>query len=55
MSIRGFAKRLRSGKLTAQQREEYLEFIAEESERLSKLSSSVLLIAKYENQNLVTE
>lgn len=55
VSIRGFAKRLRSGKLTAQQREEYLEFIAEESERLSKLSSSVLLIAKYENQNLVTE
>lgn len=55
VSIRGFAKRLHSGKLTAQQREEYLEFIAEESERLSKLSSSVLLIAKYENQNLVTE
>lgn len=55
VSIRGFARRLRSGNLTAQQREEYLEFIAEESERLSKLSSSVLLIAKYENQNLVTE
>lgn len=54
VSIRGFAKRLRSGNLTEQQREEYLEFIAEESERLSRLSSSVLLIAKYENQNLVT-
>ena len=55
VSIRGFARRLRSGNLTEQQREEYLQFIAEESERLSNLSSSVLLIAKYENQNLVTE
>ncbi|MGN1016177.1 MAG: ATP-binding protein [Faecousia sp.] len=55
VSIRGFARRLRSGNLTQRQREEYLQFIAEESERLSNLSSSVLLIAKYENQNLVTE
>ncbi|MGN1027079.1 MAG: ATP-binding protein [Faecousia sp.] len=55
VSIRGFARRLRSGNLTEQQKEEYLQFIAEESERLSNLSSSVLLIAKYENQNLVTE
>ncbi|MGM9603477.1 MAG: ATP-binding protein [Faecousia sp.] len=54
VSIRGFARRLRSGNLTARQQQEYLEFIAEESERLSRLSSSVLLIAKYENQNLVT-
>lgn len=55
VSIRGFARRLRGGNLTRQQREEYLQFIVEESERLSHLSSSVLLIAKYENQNLVTE
>lgn len=55
VSIRGFARRLRSGNLTAQQQEEYLAFIAEESERLSNLSSSILLIAKYENQKLVTE
>ena len=55
VSIRGFAKRLRSGGLTAQQQEEYLEFIVSESERLSTLASSVLLIAKYENQNLVSD
>lgn len=54
-TIRGFAKRLCSGKLTPQQQEEYLEFIAEESERLSNLSASVLLLAKYENQKLVAE
>ncbi|MGM9660848.1 MAG: sensor histidine kinase [Faecousia sp.] len=54
VSIRGFARRLRSGNLTQRQQEEYLEFIAEESERLSNLASSVLLIAKYENQKLIT-
>lgn len=55
VSIRGFARRMRGGNLTREQQEEYLQFIAEESERLSNLSSSVLLIAKYENQRLVTE
>ena len=54
VSIRGFAWRLRSGNLT-QQREEYLQFIAEESERLSRLANSVLLIAKYENQTLIAD
>lgn len=55
VSIRGFAKRLRSGNLTVQQQEEYLQFIVEESERLSNLANSVLLISKYENQALVVE
>lgn len=55
VSIRGFAKRLRSGKLSKAQQEEYLQFIAEESERLSNLASSILLIAKYENQAFVPE
>lgn len=55
VSIRGFARRLRSGNLTQQQREEYLQFIAEESERLSRLANSVLLIAKYENQTLIAD
>lgn len=55
VSIRGFARRMRDGNLTREQQEEYLQFIAEESERLSNLSSSVLLIARYENQRLVTE
>lgn len=54
VSIRGFAKRLKNNKLSAEKREEYLTYIAEESERLSNLASSVLLVARYENQNFVT-
>lgn len=55
VSIRGFARRLRHGGLTEQQRNDYLDFIAEESQRLSKLASNVLLISRYENQKLVGE
>lgn len=55
VSIRGFAKRLRSGNLTQDQREEYLDFIVRESERLSNLSNNILLISKYENQSFVGE
>lgn len=55
VSIRGFAKRLRNENLSLEKRETYLEYIAAESERLSDLASSVLLIARYENQKLVTE
>lgn len=55
VSIRGFAKRLRSKNLTEEQQEEYLNFIVSESERLSDLAGNILLISKYENQNHVTE
>lgn len=55
VSIRGFAKRLKNGGLTKTQQEEYLTYIAEESECLSNLASSVLLVARFENQNMVTE
>lgn len=55
VSIRGFAKRLKNENLPLEKREKYLKYIAEESERLSDLASSVLLIARYENQKLVTE
>lgn len=55
VSIRGFAKRLRNENLSPEKKKKYLEYIAEESERLSDLTSSVLLIARYENQKLVAE
>lgn len=55
VSIRGFARRLRRGGLTPQQRADYLDFIAEESERLSHLASNVLLLSRYETQKLVGE
>lgn len=53
VSIRGFARRLRRGGLTPRQQADYLEWIDQESCRLSRLASNVLLISKYENQNLV--
>lgn len=55
VSIRGFAKRLRTGNLSPEKQEEYLAFIEEESQRLSNLASSVLLLAKYDSLNLVGE
>ena len=55
VSIRGFARRLRKGGLTETQQNEYLDFIAEESERLSHLASNVLLISRYETEKLVGE
>lgn len=48
-SIKGFAELLQSESLTETQRKEYAEAIAEESGRLSKLTSSILRLAKLEN------
>jgi len=54
-SIRGFAKALKWDDLTEQEREEYLDIIISESERLSALSSNVLYLSKIENQAILTE
>ncbi len=54
-SIRGFAKALKWDDLTEQEREEYLDIIISESERLSALSSNVLYLSKIENQVILTE
>ena len=48
-SIRGFAKRLMKDNLTDEQRTEYLEIIIYESERLTRLSSNVLLLSNLES------
>lgn len=50
VSIRGFAKRLRRGNLEEGQREEYLDFIVSESERLSRLSANILMLSDLEHQ-----
>ena len=50
VSIRGFAKMLQREDLTEEERQEYLNIIIKESERLSELSSNVLTISKLENQ-----
>lgn len=55
VSIRGFARRLKKNALTEQQREEYLDIIISETERLSKLSSNVLLLSKLECTDKILE
>jgi len=55
VSIRGFAKLLKEGGLSESEQQEYLGIIIDESERLSKLSTNVLNLSKYENTNIITE
>lgn len=55
VSIRGFAKQLQSGNLSPELQKEYIDIIAYESERLSNMSSNVLLLTKLENQQIVSE
>jgi len=55
VSIRGFARQLQSGRLTEDQKNEYIDIIVAESERLANMSQNVLLLTKLENQNIVSE
>ena len=55
ISIRGFAKELEKGELDPALRREYAHIIAEEADRLSKLSINVLELSKLENQQLITD
>jgi len=48
-SIKGFAKRLLKNHLTEEQKAEYLQIIISESERLSRLSSNILLLSNLES------
>ena len=54
-SIKGFAKRLKKNDLTKEQRDEYLDIIITESERLTKLSSNILLLSKLEGSERTTD
>ena len=54
-SIRGFARRLKKDTLTEEQRNEYLDIIISESERLTRLSGNVLLISKLESTSSIYE
>lgn len=54
VSIRGFAKALKWDNLAPEEREEYLNIIISESERLSALSLNVLYLSKIENQTILT-
>ena len=55
VSIAGFAKLLRRGGLTEQEREEYLEIIENESLRLSAMATNVLNMTRVENQTILTD
>ncbi len=55
ISISGFAKMLKYSDLTPQEKEEYLDIIINESERLSQLSTNVLNLTKLSNQSIVTD
>ena len=55
VSIAGFAKLLRRGNLTEEQKEEYLAVIEEESLRLSDMATNVLNLTRVENQAILTD
>jgi Signal transduction histidine kinase len=55
VSIRGFAKQLQYDNLPSEKRKEYTDIIISEAERLSHMSANILLLAKLENQQFVTD
>lgn len=55
VSIRGFARQLKNPELAKGRREEYIDIIVKESERLSNMSSNILLLTKLENQEIVRD
>ena len=55
VSIAGFAKLLRRGNLTEEQKIQYLTAIEEESMRLSYMATNILNMTKVENQEILTD
>jgi len=55
VSIKGFAKQLKQDNLPDEQKKEYIDIIIKECERLSDMSSKVLLLTKLENQQIITD
>lgn len=55
VSIAGFAGLLRNETLSVEERNEYVEIIAEESERLVSMATNVLNLTKVENQTILTD
>lgn len=54
VSIAGFAKLLKHGNLSEEQRAEYISIIEEESMRLATMATNVLNLTKIENQTILT-
>lgn len=55
VSVRGFAKLLKKNNLPEERRQEYLDIIITESERLAALSTNVLTLSKYENLEIIVD
>jgi len=55
VSIRGFARLLKDETLGDKERQEYLDIIITESERLTSLSENVLNLANYENLEIIAD
>ncbi len=54
VSMRGFAHQLEDPTLTEAQRQEYLKIIIDECDRLTRLSSNILLLSQFENQKIIS-
>lgn len=55
VSIRGFAKALKWEELSKEERDEYLDIIISEAERLADLSNNVLYLSRIEKQTILTD
>lgn len=55
VSVRGFAKALKSENLSETEKNEYLDIIISESERLVSLSTNILYLSKIESQTILSE
>lgn len=55
VSIAGFAKLLKKGNLSEEQKQEYITIIEEESMRLADMATNVLALTKVENQTILTD
>ena len=55
VSIAGFAKLLKRGDLSDDEKKEYVDIIEEESMRLSYMATNVLNLTKFENQSILTD
>jgi len=55
VSIAGFAKLLRKGKLSTEEQQEYLGIIETEALRLSAIATNVLNLSRVENQSILTD
>ena len=55
VSIQGFAHQLKAGGVSPEEESEYIRIIADESDRLARMSTNILLLSKLENQAIVTD